>query len=692
MATRTLEALRRFGVDPHASSVDDAAARVSASVVRERMVSALNLLLEPGKTTGTLALLGRVDADPYRDAVRDAIVAEDRAKFVELAGQQAALEQPPGFITLLGQSKAIPVERRRHLLQAAVSRRSGDLGLLMTLGFTYPIDQEEGANERLRWYQAAAAAAPANAVAHINLGVALKDKGQLDEAIACSKKAIELDPKFATAHSNLGIAPNDKGRLDEAIACHRKAIELDPKYAPAHTNLGNVMWAKGQLDEAIACHRKAIELDPKFAKAHANLGNALQDKGQLDEAIACHRKAIELDPKLAKAHGNLGNAMWAKGQLDEAIACYKRVIQLDPKDAKTHYNLGVALARKGQRDTAIACYKKAIELDPMLAGAHSNLGLALQAKGELGEAIACYKKAIELDPMLAGAHFNLGLALQAKGELDEAIACFKKAIELDPMLAAAHYNLGIALGAKGQVDEAIAAYKKAIELNPRYAEPHCNLGGLLATQGRFAESLAAYKRGHELGMKQPGWPYPSADWVREADTRAAMEAKLSAFLNGEFQPSENQERLDLAGVCQIKKLNHTAAGLYAAAFAADPKLAADLKTGHRYNAACFASLAAAGRGEDAAKLDDKERRRLRQQALDWLKANLMAWGKRLDSGPAQARPAIVKTLRHWHQDNDLAGIRDAAALAKLPADEQKAFNQLWADVAALLKKAEAKPK
>ena len=36
---------------------------------------------------------------------------------------------------------------------------------------------------------------------------------------------------------------------------------------------------------------------------------------------------------------------------------------------------------------------------------------------------------------------------------------------------------------------------------------------------------------------------------------------------------------------------------------------------------------------------------------------------------------------------DLAGIRDAPALANLPADEQKAFTQLWADVAALLKKA-----
>ena len=53
---------------------------------------------------------------------------------------------------------------------------------------------------------------------------------------------------------------------------------------------------------------------------------------------------------------------------------------------------------------------------------------------------------------------------------------------------------------------------------------------------------------------------------------------------------------------------------------------------------------------------------------------------------------MQRVLRHWRQDTDLTGIRDAAALAKLPADEQKAYTQLWADVAALFKKAEGKAK
>jgi hypothetical protein len=55
---------------------------------------------------------------------------------------------------------------------------------------------------------------------------------------------------------------------------------------------------------------------------------------------------------------------------------------------------------------------------------------------------------------------------------------------------------------------------------------------------------------------------------------------------------------------------------------------------------------------------------------------------------AADRGSAQHLLRLWQQDNDLAGIRDATALDKLPAEERTACEKLWADVAALLKKAE----
>ena len=126
----------------------------------------------------------------------------------------------------------------------------------------------------------------------------------------------------------------------------------------------------------------------------------------------------------------------------------------------------------------------------------------------------------------------------------------------------------------------------------------------------------------------------------------------------------------------------------------DPALAADQKlaeAGHRYNAACAAALAGCGQGEDAGNLDEASRARWRQQALDWLRADLAREVKLADTDEAQARAAVQRTLRHWQQDPDLAGVRDEIALAQLPEPERQPWRKLWADVEVVLVKASRPP-
>jgi hypothetical protein len=52
--------------------------------------------------------------------------------------------------------------------------------------------------------------------------------------------------------------------------------------------------------------------------------------------------------------------------------------------------------------------------------------------------------------------------------------------------------------------------------------------------------------------------------------------------------------------------------------------------------------------------------------LTWLRADLAAWRKQLESDEAKVRPAVQKRMQHWLRDTDLAGVRGPEALAKLP--------------------------
>lgn len=67
---------------------------------------------------------------------------------------------------------------------------------------------------------------------------------------------MELKPEFAEAHNNLGNVFKDQGKLDEAIACYRKALELDPNLAWIHSNLLYAMQYQPNvtLSELAAAH------------------------------------------------------------------------------------------------------------------------------------------------------------------------------------------------------------------------------------------------------------------------------------------------------------------------------------------------------------------------------------------------------------------------------------------------------
>jgi serine/threonine protein kinase/Flp pilus assembly protein TadD len=582
------QAFRWYGLDQDSLNPHEAGERIRARPVRRQLVAALDHWAWAGSGMGSegwawAAAAARV-ADPgeWRGRLRDALGRKDSKALDELLASAPA-EQWSSKIGLISKHKGFSAsERALSLLRHAQEQHPDDFWTNHDLAFHLHQSRPPRLEEAVRYYTAAVALRPQSPGARVNLGSALRERG---------------DP-------------------DGAIAQHRAAIHLKPDYAEAHNRLGNALTDKGLLDEAVAEFREALRLKPDFADAHSNLGDALREKGQLDEAIAESREATRLKPDYFAGHATLGAALAVKGQLDEAIAEFREATRLKPDDPAVHNNLGKALA--------------------------------------------------------------------AKGQLDEAIAECRKATQLKPDCDLAYNTLGAALQRKGLLDEAAAAYREAIRINKDYPEAHCNLGDLLRQMGRFREAVTALRRGHELGSRQPGWRHPSAQLLRQAELMAELDVRLTAALQGKGQPKDAAERVDFAQLCQeFRKLYAAAARFYGEGFAAQPALADDLSSGRRYNAACAAALAGCGQGLDAAGLDEKERARLRQQALDWLRADLGAWRRLLEKDPDKARPAVIQQMQHWLGDTDFAGVRGEAALGKLPEAERSRWQQLWGEVEAL---------
>src|ERR1700685_4575601 len=71
------------------------------------------------------------------------------------------------------------------------------------------------------------------------LGGALQMQGK--DALHAFRKTAQLLPDDAVAHYNLGVALKSVVRLDEAVASYRRAVAIKPDYIEAHYNLGNAL-------------------------------------------------------------------------------------------------------------------------------------------------------------------------------------------------------------------------------------------------------------------------------------------------------------------------------------------------------------------------------------------------------------------------------------------------------------------
>jgi tetratricopeptide (TPR) repeat protein len=521
----------------------------------------------------------------------------------------------------------------------------------------------------------------------------LKALAQLEELERGEPAVVQYRKDLATTHNSLGILYGSTGRFKEGETAYRKAAEI---------------WQ--QLGRQ---HPAEAEYQSSFASAQNNLGALYEDMGRPEDAETAYQNGLAVRRQLVQAH---------PGATD-----YQDGL------AQSLLNLGLLYSETQRPEQAEAAslearsiWQKLADVHPTvmdyqhgLAAGHNNLALVYEDTKRPAEAQAAHRKALAIRQRLAAAHptvlkfavelggsqCNLGNLTDAAGKHVEALDWYSQAVatlegvlrreERHPtaraFLANTHFGRGQALRSLGRPAEAVTAYSDVLRLQPDNAQAHCHLGLALQAQQQFGEALASLKRGHELGSKNPHWRSPSAQWVRDCETLLGFDTKLAAILRGAAPPIDPTERVGLAEFCiTYKQLPLTSLRLWMGVFADDVPRTEDIKAIHKYNAARAAALAGGGQGRDVARLSDKEHAQWRKQALDWLRAALDTWTERVEKGKPADCVAIQKQMERWQQAQELASLRDEAALAKLPEAEQAPCRKLWADVAALHARARAR--
>jgi tetratricopeptide (TPR) repeat protein len=156
------------------------------------------------------------------------------------------------------------------------------------------------------------------------------DFDPLEKELEMYRLALEVLPTFSRALNNLGVALRRRGRVDEAIAQYELAIEADPKYAEAYSNLGTAYLYQGRTDEALQAYRRAARYAGPDAYINHRLGVLYLRLGRYPEAMQQLRKALSKEPDLAGAHFHLGECYRGLGNQAEAIKEFEATLEIDP--------------------------------------------------------------------------------------------------------------------------------------------------------------------------------------------------------------------------------------------------------------------------------------------------------------------------------------------------------------------------
>ncbi|MBL8839964.1 MAG: protein kinase [Planctomycetes bacterium] len=480
-----------------------------------------------------------------------------------------------------------------------------------------------------------------------------------EEALRAATIAVALRPDSWNAWRQSGMRYVELQRVPEAARCFERCVELRPRHAISRLNLALTLAALHRDAEAIVHCDAALELQGTSAKVLLAKGMAQQSLGRAAEAIETLEKALK---SFVAASGTsaLRDQVRARSQL------------------------ALALLALGRSDEAKAQADQAIALDPGARAAYAfqARGLLLARGGDLAGARTALAQAATLEPGDPSPRLALAAIERRAGELSAAVAALREAVALDPKAAGPRQQLGLRLREAGEIDAALAELTLATRLAPRDPTPRADLGFALRAAGRWRESLESLRRAEELRSAAPAASAalpPLTSAIADGERLLSLEPRLSELLQPAGAPADARGWLDLARLARGRRLHVAAATAYSKAFAAAPRFAEDGAAGDRLDAARSAAQVASGRADDGAALDEAGRALWRSQALRWLADELLVARELIETGSDEELEAAAQRVALLLAERDFAGVRDAAALAALPAAAREEWSAFWSE-------------
>ncbi len=292
------------------------------------------------------------------------------------------------------------------------------------------------------------------------LAFVLGDMGQLEAAQAAAQRAMQLDPNLARvdmnltldartlkpvvvkanstdgrAHLNLGLAYRNTGYLEQALAEFETALErAEPAgqvhSAAAETRMMRSEWAAAAQAFADAALALPGDVSPRVARAAALLLN-----GDLVDARAAAHEALECDRDSGSARLILGVIESLEMRPVEAVSAFQKVRGSSRVELAARLNAAWVMRQLGRHAECLEGFRRVTEADPQNARAWIGVGVAFAELRRMNEACAAFERAVSLAPDSADAAYHHAFTLSQLGRYQDGVRAMKRAMSFETEFA-----------------------------------------------------------------------------------------------------------------------------------------------------------------------------------------------------------------------------------------------------------------
>ncbi|HET6628255.1 MAG TPA: sulfotransferase [Woeseiaceae bacterium] len=340
---------------------------------------------------------------------------------------------------------------------------------------------------------------PQHAMARLFLGIARRLTGNPAAAIEVLAPLAESVPGAPLPHLQLGLAWREAGDRENAVASMRRAVAVKPDFSDAWLALADTLKTMGAHEEADRAFVRYIEHSASDPRLRVPM-DALRDKRDAD-AETYLRTHLKRHPNDVRALCMLAEVALRHERYEDAESLLKGCLELAPSYRTARHNYAVVLMRLERPLDVLREVDRLLESEPADLNLQNLKAATFQRLGDYDQALKTYESILETHPDDPGVWSGLGHTLRTLGRLAPSVEAYRKATALAPEFGEAWWNL--ANLKTFRFDEADLE-----RMRGQLAKPGLNtasrisfnfaIGKALEDQGEFGRSFEHYAEGNRL--------------------------------------------------------------------------------------------------------------------------------------------------------------------------------------------------